>query len=518
MANGKNKYGQYMTPEIIANFMVSLADLSKNSKILEPCSGKGIFLDALKKQGYKKITAFEIDPSIVNPTDNVKIASFVSEPIKEKYDLVIGNPPYIRWKNLEEELKEELTINELWNKHCNSLCDYSCVFIIKSIELLEEGGQLIFITPEYWLNTTHSINMRNYMIENGYFEKIYHFNETPIFEDATVSTIIFKYVKTKNKKSKGIEIVKYFLNRKLNENILENLKTKNNQENFEHFVIPQFEKNKRWLLASADTINELNIFEEHCKKGKSSNEFYTIKDICDIGNGLVSGLDKAFQVDDLVLNKEEEKQTIKVIKGKNLSPFFQEKETKYVFTKDINDENELKTKLPNFYKHLQVYKEDLEKRYQYNRHINYWEWVFLRNLKLFSKPTEKIFVPCKERISNKNYFRFALVGSGVFPTQDVTALVKKEDIKESIYYILALLNSKMVFDWLKYNGIVKGNIVEFSEKPIASIPFRKVDFSKKSEVDIHNKISNLTQEYIKTKKKKDEEKIWVEVNKLFINQ
>jgi len=105
MAKDKNKYGQYMTPEIIANFMVSIADLNKTLKILEPCSGQGVFLDALKKQGYKNITAYEIDGRLVKPEDDVKIASFVSAPIKENYDLIIGNPPYIRWKNLETELK-----------------------------------------------------------------------------------------------------------------------------------------------------------------------------------------------------------------------------------------------------------------------------------------------------------------------------------------------------------------------------------------------------------------------------
>jgi adenine-specific DNA-methyltransferase len=73
----------------------------------------------------------------------------------------------------------------------------------------------------------------------------------------------------------------------------------------------------------------------------------------------------------------------------------------------------------------------------------------------------------------------------------------------------------MVFDWLRYNGVVKGNIVEFSEKPIASIPFRKINFSDMRELEIHNKISILTQEYINSKDKDIEKKIILEVNKLF---
>ena len=196
MANRKNKYGQYMTPEIVVNFMVSLANLKSNSSILEPSSGEGVFLDVLKSKGYKNITAYEIDRTIIKNNEDVINESFISAKFKNGFDLIIGNPPYIRWKNLEQELKDELSNSELWNKYCNSLCDYSSIFIIKAIELLNENGQLIFITPEYWLSTTHSITLRNYMLEHGYFEEIYHFNETPIFEKATVSTIIFKFIKS----------------------------------------------------------------------------------------------------------------------------------------------------------------------------------------------------------------------------------------------------------------------------------------------------------------------------------
>jgi adenine-specific DNA-methyltransferase len=95
---------------------------------------------------------------------------------------------------------------------------------------------------------------------------------------------------------------------------------------------------------------------------------------------------------------------------------------------------------------------------------------------LFKQEQDRIFVPCKERISHKDYFRFSYVSEGIFPTQDVTAIFLKSDTRESIYYILALLNSEYVFEWLKHKGVVKGNIVEFSEKPLASIPVKRIDW------------------------------------------
>jgi len=521
MANGKNKYGQYMTPEIVANFMVSLAILKNDSSILEPSSGEGVFLDVLKNKGYKNITAYEIDKSIIKNNENVINESFISANIKNRFDLIIGNPPYIRWKNLEQELKNELSNNELWSKYCNSLCDYSSIFIIKAIELLNENGQLIFITPEYWLNTTHSITLRNYMLEHGHFEEIYHFNETPIFEKATVSTIIFKFIKSSKKQNKKIKIAKYFKNKKLNENILENLKNSIPQSDTEYIELDKFEKNENWILAQKEIITELNIFEKNCKKETPddlfSTGFYTVKDFCDIGNGMVSGLDKAFQIDTKDLNAEEKKYLIKVIKAKSLEPFTHNGITDYFLIEEgvVNSEEEFIKKFPNFYAQIQQYKEDLNKRYQYNREIKFWEWVFLRNYKLFSQNKPRIFVPCKERISNKSYFRFSFIESGIYPTQDVTAIFPKKETKENIYYILALLNSKFVFDWLRFNGIVKGNIVEFSEKPIASIPYRKINFNNIDEKTAHDNIVKYTKKYIENKNNNDLEKVAIEFNKLF---
>ena len=81
----------------------------------------------------------------------------------------------------------------------------------------------------------------------------------------------------------------------------------------------------------------------------------------------------------------------------------------------------------------------------------------------------------------------------------MTAIYKRKTTRESIYYILALLNSYYVFNWLKSKGIRKGDIVEFSEKPISIIPFRRIDFSNEKEVNLHDQIVELVKSFIKTK-------------------
>ncbi len=511
MAKEKKKYGQYFTIPEIAEFMVSMTDKASDCKILEPSCGEGVFLKQLEEKGYTNITAYEIDESLdLGHFDYIRYSSFVSSPVDEKYDLIIGNPPYIRWKNLEPELKKELETNSLWKRYFNSLCDYLFIFILKSIEQLNSGGELIFICPEYWMNTTHSFTLRKYMCENGYIQELYSFKEAPIFDGVSSSLIIFKYIK---EKVDSHNIDHYTYTRKNRPSINELIE----KTCFEHQSIPGFEQSKRWLLADAETQKSIMLLEKACKRAQTTLldddiRYYTIGDFCDIGNGMVSGLDKAFKLDSLEgLNSTERENVIKVYKAKDLAPYANKSISYYFFTQEVMAKDEFPKLFPLVNEKLLPYKEELAKRYSYNREIPYWEFVFPRNFKLFSQNQSCIFVPCKERISNKSHFRFCYADSDVFPLQDVTAIYKKSRCKESIEYILAFLNNDRVFRWLNLNGIIKGAIVEFSEAPISSIPYRRINWENDKEVEIHNFISKYVSLYLNNQK----EEYLVHINNKF---
>lgn len=510
----KEKFGQYMTPKTIADFMVSLISKDKKAKVLEPSSGEGIFLDVLKEKGFNDVSGYEIDPEIIKHK-NVKLGSFISAELESEFDVIIGNPPYIRWKNLEEELKEELKGSKYWGKYLNALSDYSAVFILKSIELLKDGGELIFITSDYWTNTTHSNKLRDFIVENGSISEMYMFKETPIFKDVTVSLMVFKFVK--NIKIKETKVIQYEDRSSLDENILKIMKEVDGPDNinqrFQVLYINNFEVGKPWVLAKKNELELIEKFKEKCSihVDLMTQKLQTFNDFCEIGNGMVSGLDKAFQINDNSLTDDEIENTIKVIKAKDLEQYVFNDTTKYIYLNDLEmNETEFRNKFPNFYRNLLPYKNQLMERYSYNREIPYWHWVFLRNMELFKNHNRKIFIPCKERISHKDYVRFALVEGDYYPTQDVTAIIPKKDTNESIEYIIALLNSKYVFNWLMFKGIVKGNIIEFSRKPISEIPYRTINFNDENEKKIHNEITDLVQEYV-TNRNKDN---IVEIEKL----
>jgi len=465
--------------------------------VLEPLCGKGVFLDSLKKQGFQNISAYEVDESLRTEYPFVRYSSFVASPLSEKFDAVIGNPPYIRWKNLEENLKEELRKSDIWNTYFNSLCDYLFIFILKSIEQLNDNGELIFICNEYWLNSTHAESLRDYMTEHGFFTDIYHFKEAPVFDDASTSVIIFRYVKTAKMKGKNIRLHMYCKNGEPERTDLFSGAC------FTVSDIPQFRQGERWRLISRIQQTDLRKFEAKCEVESDlfSREIYRIGDVCEIGNGMVSGLDAVFRLpEDKKLNDDERQCTISVLKAKDLLPYTHLETTDYIFMNDADEpitEEIFRMKYPYFHEKLSPFIQNLNSRYRYKRDIPYWEFVFPRNKKMFEESREKIFIPCKERISHKKYFRFSLVEGNVYPLQDVTCLVKKTGCKESIEYLLTYLNSKEVFDWLTVNGIVKGNIVEFSEKPVSQIPFRKINWENPAEAELHRKITLHTNRYIK---------------------
>ena len=480
--------------------MLSLSKTDKNAIVLEPSAGEGVFIELLKRKGCARIDGYEIDPELAAQHECVKCASFIGAEIATRYDLVIGNPPYVRWKNLGARFKDELAANALWNKYFNSLCDYSYIFMLKSVEALKDGGELIFICPEYWTNTTNAQSLRDYFCEHGYFSDFYIFNESSIFKGATVSTVVFRFVKSQYPVKPTMHVAKFSRKANLSGDVLKRLLEHTPVDGVEYMELSQFRKGERWVFApkvEQDALERLmaacvvDVFDGGLFRQK---KMCTVHDVCEIANGMVSGLDRAFQIpDNIDLTPDEKRDSILVYKAKDLTRYWALRPTRYVYVpENVTHESDFKRIYPHFHALMQPNKDALMARYSYGKELPYWQWCFKRSEKLFSGKGKRIFVPCKERISAKSYVRFALADEGFYPTQDVTGIFKKAGVRESIEYILAYLNHPLIFKWIRNYGIVKGNIVEFSEKPLSSIPFRKIKWDSRRETELHDKIAKLT--------------------------
>ncbi|MCD4680416.1 MAG: Eco57I restriction-modification methylase domain-containing protein, partial [Bacteroidales bacterium] len=113
------------------------------------------------------------------------------------FDVVIGNPPYVRqelFKDIKPFLEQEY-------KCYNSVADLYTYFIEKGIHLTNNIGKFSFILPNKFLKATYGKNIRKVMLENSKLELIFDFDDFPVFEDATTYPII--YVLNKKEDSKN---------------------------------------------------------------------------------------------------------------------------------------------------------------------------------------------------------------------------------------------------------------------------------------------------------------------------
>ena len=191
----KHPWGQVFTPRRVADLMVSM---SKNAggTVLEPTAGEGVFLDALRDAGSSNVLAYELDDDLVSRSAHEMVAgSFVSADLDREFDLIVGNPPYVRWRDLDPALKEELAEDALWQQYFTSLSDYLTIFIAKSVNLLRDHGELIFITPSFWMHTQHSDALRSFMLTRGSFTHLIHFGEATVFPGIATSIVIFRFVR-----------------------------------------------------------------------------------------------------------------------------------------------------------------------------------------------------------------------------------------------------------------------------------------------------------------------------------
>lgn len=488
--NPKNRLGQYFTPRRVADLMVAMSNAPADARVLEPCSGAGVFLDALRDAGYRRVEAVELDPGLARHAHvDVRQESFVSAALEPGFRLVIGNPPYIRWRNLDEAARDELEQSELWARHFNGLCDYLTIFIARSVELLCAGGELIFITPSFWMHTMHSAGLRDFMLARGAITDLVHFGEAEVFPKVASSIVIFRYVR--RAAAPSTRLVRYTGPRKVDVDASD-YGAFLASDQVEIGEIPAFEAGAPWVLATESVQERLNALENACRArttGRGESPVTRLGMVADIANGMVSGLDAAFRIPpDLTLNADEDAARIDVVKGFSLAPYLTTGTTPYIFVAPGLSEAEFEQRFPAFCRQLTPFRERLEARYSYGRDLRYWEWAFLRSFTFFQAAESLIFVPCKERLSNKSCLRFALAPSGSFPTQDVTAIGLKHGVRESPLYLLALLNSPRLYEWVRYKGLMKGEIAEFSEKPLSTMPLRLVDWTSGQEAERHDRI------------------------------
>ncbi|MBF8280463.1 MAG: N6 Mtase protein [Candidatus Magasanikbacteria bacterium] len=211
----KKENGIVFTPDWVADFMVEEVfndqKITGKEKILDAGCGEGIFaITAAKKlaklsgKSINKIieeNIYFIDLSSVyieKTKENLQKLSknkitkfnaitddFCFHNFNEKFDFIIGNPPYVRIQNLNGR-KDQLQNNFITASN-GSIDLYFC-FFEQALRLLEENGRIAFITPNSHFYSAAGKNLRNLML--WHLIKIVNFDHFQVFKDATAYTAV----------------------------------------------------------------------------------------------------------------------------------------------------------------------------------------------------------------------------------------------------------------------------------------------------------------------------------------
>ncbi len=107
------------------------------------------------------------------------------------FDIVIGNPPYVYARGIENNIKSFL----IENYNCATYqIDLYILFLEKTVKLLRKNGRTSFIVPNTWLNNLSLKPVRKFLLEELQFERFIHMSSS-VFADANVDTVITTYRK-----------------------------------------------------------------------------------------------------------------------------------------------------------------------------------------------------------------------------------------------------------------------------------------------------------------------------------
>jgi type II restriction/modification system DNA methylase subunit YeeA len=360
----------------------------------------------------------------------------------EGFDLVIGNPPYIRHeeiKHLKFQLEKDYSV-------FNSLADILTYFFELGNNLLKQKGILSFIVSNKFFKASYGDKLRAYLTQNIMLQQIIEFDKVNIFDEATVKVAIIQFKKEQFAKTfTYVDIVE-------KPEDLEELINEYGQE-YQQVLF----NSGQWIFQSDE---HWNIYHKINKYGTALSD-WNLK----INRGLLTGLNEAFIINEETKNRliKEDKSAAKMIKplfrGREIEKYSANFQNTYLIfiPKGYTIKRNLPKKNPNYVdepfprygnmeydeawswlknnyssiaKHLKSFKDSAEKRQDKG---DYW-WE-LRACDYYNEfETPKIIW---KRIGSK--LRFCYDESGTY-TLDSTCIATGKYLK----YLVGVLNSKLI--------------------------------------------------------------------------
>ncbi|EGN2720065.1 Eco57I restriction-modification methylase domain-containing protein [Campylobacter coli] len=411
------------------------------------------------------------------------------------FDLIIGNPPYIK----EAENKELFTNTKKLRTYQGKM-DIWYHFVGRGFDILKNNGYLAFIATNNWVTNSGAKKLRNIVLEESQILSLVDFSSFMVFDSASIQTMIMQFQKIKPPKNYEFHFAKITTQTPIYEdviNLLKNEKTQNN-EILSINLTPKKFIDKTLNFTKSDYEELFNKIQKYGKfyleEKEVANGIHPHYDF--INNRINSNHNFAFKIGQGIFGlSEEEKEKLKLTKLENnlVKPYYDTQNFLKFFFKKNNHQWLIYTNssfknpnsmddYPNLKKHLDKFQNVItsdNKPYGLHR---------ARDEKFFTGSPRIVALRKCVGEPKFSYVDFDCYVSATF------YVIKTQRI--NVKYLTAILNSKLIAFWLKHKGKMQGNNYQIDKEPLLNIPIVTINSKNQK---IADELINLVDEILKAK-------------------
>ena len=394
-----------------------------------------------------------------DPYDQNAVAPFFDPEwmlgVRDGFDIVIGNPPYIQLQSNGGELANLYETCKFQTFRRTG--DIYCLFYERGYQLLKKGGHLCYITSNKWMRAGYGVGTRGFLANSTDPKLLIDFGGVKIFEGATVDTNILLFCKAQNQRN-----CRAVAGKLLDKHSASNLSYFVEQ----HHIIAYFSTSDAWIILSAI---EASIKRKIEAVGTPLKEWNI-----SIYRGVLTGCNEAFIVDtakrdEILANceSEEERQRTEalirpILRGRDIKRYsydwaglwliyipwhFPLHHDPSIQGASEKAEQDFQEQYPAVYTHMLQYKDSLLKRNKAETGIRY-EWYALQRWGAkYWEDFDKPKIIFQEMVQEGQFYYDS---TGKFLCNDTCRII----VGNQLPYLLLILNSRLFFYAIKkfYGG------------------------------------------------------------------